>query len=178
MPKTKSKGGAISPLAPSAVSPPDIAIHPALALPGTTDAAPFRTLNGRWRTRLRERLSGLATSAGVRSGIAPYLARAEERADVCIGEIAQTTGACGPIAETQVVLGAKFAEIALYYLENADPDTKTGRSDILLARACAETSRLNLSDALKTSATIAAMKPDEERDPLAAFHVAAQDEQE
>ncbi len=101
--------------------------------------------------------------------VVPYLERAEARAEAAIGEIAQTTGACGPIAETQVVLGAKFAELAMYYLDRADPETKKGRSDILLARACADTSRLNLSDALKTSAAIAAMKPADQGNPLAAY---------
>ncbi len=165
MSETKLKGAPISPTKSLQISPPHIPPPLRIPLPGTTDDQPYRTLPGKWRTRLRERLGRLE----VGKAITPYLVRAEERADAAIGEIEQTTGACGPIAETQVALGARFAELALYYLDRADPETREGRSDILLARACADTSRLNLSDALKTSAAIAAMKPPSTTDPLAAY---------
>lgn len=169
MAKTNVKGPPISPADPPGISQSDMDLPAPLTLPGTTHVAPFRTPSTRWRTRLREDLRNMVRKSGVAPDVRPYLERAEERADAAIGEIAQTTGACGPIAETQVVLGAKFAELAMYYLDRADPDTKQGRSDILLARACADTSRLNLSDALKTSAAIAAMKPPDKTDPLDAY---------
>ncbi len=166
----------ISPTGPLQISSshpvaPETDIHlPApLTLPGTTTSAPFPTPNGRWRTRLRAKLSSLVTTRGVDARLSPYMARAEERADACIGEILQTTGLCGPIAETQAVLGAKFAELAEFFLDHADPTTKSGRSDILLARACADTSRLNLDGALKTAHAIANSRPAPKGDPMAAF---------
>lgn len=153
--------------------------HPTLELAGTTGqpVPGLVTPRGRWRERLRERLARKHTpSRGVDADIVPYLARAEERADACIGEIAQTAGSCGAIAMTQAVLGAKFAELAEYFLDHADPTTKQGRSDILLARACADTSRLNLDGALKTAHAIANAKVPTTGDPLAAFLTAATDE--
>ena len=150
--------------------PPPTPSHP-ITLPGTTtEPAPgLVTPQGRWRTRLRERLSRKVTARGVDPDLVPYLERAEERADACIGEIQQTAGACGPIAMTQASLGAKFAELAEYFLDRADPSTKQGRQDILLARACADTSRLNLDGALKTAHAIANARPPASGDPLAAF---------
>ncbi len=164
--KPTSEGQPISSPAPSQ----DLTLPPALTLPGTTDSRPFPTLHSPWRARLREKLrKKVPYQAGVRLDITPYLERAEERADACIGEILQTAGACGPIAATQAVLGAKFAELAEYFIDHADPTSKTGRSDILLARACADTSRLNLDGALKTAHAIANARPPEKGDPLAAF---------
>ncbi len=172
MAKTKSEAGVISP----ATTPRTL--HPTLELPGTTtDGVPgLATPLGRWRVRLRERLSRKATSRGVDTDLAPYMARSEERADACIGEILQTAGACGPIAATQAVLGAKFAELAEYFLDHADPTTKQGRSDILLARACADTSRLNLDGALKTAHAIASASKTPTKDPTDAYLDAVNDE--
>lgn len=150
-------------------------VRPAgISLPGVTgpEVTGLIAPNGRWRTRLRERLVVIETS----KSLAPYLARAEERADAAIGEIQQTAGYCGPIAETQAVLGARFAELALYIIDHArELDTKQGRNDILLARACADTSRLNLENALKTAHAIANAKPASTVDPLAGFLAAPQD---
>ena len=141
-----------------------------IALPGTTDESvgiAVAVPNGRWRKRLRSRLSALSECD---PGFAPYLARAEERSDAVIAEITVTTGSCGPIAMTQVDLGAKFAELANYFLDHAVVGTKQGRQDILLARACADTSRLNLDGALRTAVSNA--RPTSLGDPLARFEAA------
>ncbi len=170
IPKPTLEGQPISPPTPSQ----DLTLPPALTLAGTTDSRPFPTLHSPWRDRLREKLrKKVVYQAGVRLDITPYLERAEERADACIGEILQTAGACGPIAATQAVLGAKFAELAEYFIDHADPTSKTGRSDILLARACADTSRLNLDGALKTAHAIANARPPEKGDRTDAYMTAA-----
>ncbi len=166
IPKRESEAQPISPSPP----PQDLTLPPALTLPGTTNSQPYPTLHSPWRERLRAKLlKKVVFDKGYRLDITPYLERAEERADACIGEILQTAGACGPIAATQAVLGAKFAELAEYFIDHADPTSKTGRSDILLARACADTSRLNLDGALKTAHAIANARPPAKTDPLEAF---------
>ncbi len=165
-PKRVSEAQPISP----PLAPQDLTLPPALTLPGTTNSQPYPTLHSPWRDRLRAKLrQKVVYQEGVRLDITPYLERAEYRAEVCIGEILQTAGACGPIAATQAVLGAKFAELAEYFIDHADPTSKTGRSDILLARACADTSRLNLDGALKTAHAIANARPPAKTDPLEAF---------
>lgn len=169
MAKTADEAQPISSPPTPGLSDPDMTLPPALTLPGTTEVGPFPTLNGRWRSRLRERLARVVTARGIDAGLVPYLDRSEERADAAIGEILQTAGACGPIAETQAVLGARFAELAHYFIDHADPSTKLGRSEILLARACADTSRLNLEGALKTAVAIARAQPPSKGDPLAAY---------
>jgi len=99
-------------------------------------------------------------------GLAEHLKRAEERADAFIGELLETTGRCGPIAETQLTLSAKFTELAEYLLAHADPDTKVGRAQILMARACAETARMNSDAVLRTQHTITMNKTPVIVDPL------------
>lgn len=134
-------------------------------LPGTTtDPVPGLVApQGRWRERLRARISVLATAPGP---ITPYLQRAEERADAAIGEITQVAGYCGPIGVTQAVLGARFAELALFFTDHMDPTTKLGRKEVMLAKSCADASERNLNNALKTAHAIAQARRPPVADPL------------
>ncbi len=77
------------------------------------------------------------------------------------------------VTRIEQLTARKFAELAEYFIDHADPTSKTGRSDILLARACADTSRLNLDGALKTAHAIANARPPEKGDRTDAYMTAA-----
>ncbi len=166
-----ASGTAKSPIPPPQLSQPDMHLPAALTLPGTTDSRPFPTLTAPWRALLRQRLGRAVTTRGVNARLALHMARAEQRADACAGEILQATGRCGPIAETYVSLGAKLTELAEYYLSDVndpDVDPRERRTNIHLARQCTDTGLRALGEAMKTSLMVAALSPKEPVNPLAA----------
>ncbi len=101
------------------------------------------------------------------------LASSDALADEYVGEILQTTGRCGPIAETLAFLGAKFVVAAGHLLQDANPDTKMGRQRLSLGKSCAETARLNLAEAMKVSILTTQLRPPERVDPTDAHLPAA-----
>ncbi len=138
----------------------------ALTIPGTTDSGPFPTLSPKWRAYLRKKLGRSATSRGLDTPLAHYMARAGERADAVTGEILQTAGRCGPIAETHVDIGSKLTELAKCIFDHADLTTREGRRDVMLARAVADTGLRALREAMNTSVIAATMDTRAAADPL------------
>lgn len=166
MAKDDLKAGPVYPVDSPALSGSDMDLPGALTVHGTTNSAPFPTLPGKWRAYLRRRLGRASTAAGVAAPLAQYLARAEQRADLVVAEVLQTTGRCGPIAETHADVGAKLVEIAKCMMEHADTTTKEGRKEVLLARATADTGLRALREAMNTSVIAAAMDTRSPVDPL------------
>ena len=145
------------------------ALAPRLSIPGVSHPAENVPVPpGRWMERLRRRLGTYQHHPNFK----PYVERADERTGWMLGEIQQTTGYCGPIATTQVTAAAKLHEVAEYLIDHADMHTKQGRSELALARALLDTSRLAFDGALKTSMLVAAARRRPNEDPLDAYMTA------
>ncbi len=165
------EGQPISPTHSPGTSPPTP--EPTLNLPEVMDlpevtsppTAISRSPGGAPRSRLRRLLSNQATAADGLGPLGRAMACSSAIADEVVGEILQTTGRCGPISESLAILGAKYATISGYLLDNVDTSSKTGRQDLFLSKACTDTARLCWTDAMKVAVQAVQLNPGSKVDP-------------
>ncbi len=110
---------------------------------------------------------------GTTDRLAPYLEAGEALLDAFVGEVAKTAGECGPIAGSVAHTAAtqKATSVAFFDHAAAEPDPEKAMRFYRFAADLGDRSRANMLAALEVSVRIARSKPVTPGDPLAAFDV-------